>query len=73
MMSEPRQMNAVFLAGHCFCRFPLLHVEELDHLIVARSNQIVALVVKVDGGDERLAIGSRVTSKYLETCRWSSQ
>ena len=47
MVSEPGQVHAIFLAGYRIGAFALINVKDLDCLTVAGSDQIVALVVKV--------------------------
>lgn len=65
MMSEPGQMYAIFLARNGLGRFPLLDVEDLDHLIVPRRNQIVALVVKVKRCNIDLLVRLWIASECL--------
>lgn len=50
VMGEPGQMDAIFLARNLFGRFPLLNIEDLDDLVVASSNQVIALIVEVQRG-----------------------
>ena len=46
MLSEPDQVHTVFLAECWFGAFALFNVKDLDYLIVASSDQVVAPVVK---------------------------
>lgn len=65
VMGESGQMNTVFFAGNRFGRFALLYIKDLDSLIVASSDQVIALVVEVEGGHvcRRICLG---ISKGLE-------
>ena len=47
MVSEPGKVHAIFLAGYRLGALALLNVKDLNCLIVTGSDQIVALVVKV--------------------------
>lgn len=47
MMGKPGQMHAILLAGNRFGGFALFDVEDLDDLVVTRSNQVFALIVEI--------------------------
>ena len=49
MMGEPGQMYPVLLAWDRLGGFALFDVEYLDDLVVTRSNQVIALIVEIQG------------------------
>lgn len=50
MVSELREMDTVFLAGHSLCRLPFLHIKDLYRLIVGSGHNIIALVIEIKRG-----------------------
>ena len=47
MMGKPGQMHAILFARDRFGGFALFNVEDLDDLVVTRSNQVIALIVEI--------------------------
>lgn len=65
MVCKACQMSTVFLARHRLRLLSLLDVEDLNHLILARSDEKVTHVIKIERRDMRLDILFCGTAKQL--------
>jgi hypothetical protein len=47
VVGKSREMNTILLAGNCLAMLAFLDVKEMHGLIIARADQMLALVVKI--------------------------
>lgn len=64
MVSEPCQMNTIFLARYGLCPFALLDIKDMHGFVVCCCYEKVALVVKVEGRE--IDIGSILLTPSTE-------